>query len=178
MGIIAPARSFILEEEVRYRASVNESVETKKGANVNHLQYFKFEPRKFILNGNYTGQTQTGLDGIYPLPTDCEIALIAMSNVQAGASGTTELDVKVQSSSGGSRTSIFSTTPKITSAAPDFAYLMHYPDGLLSDVGGTGLVLPVLSTSTFTKGQALSVDILDTMTNAKNISLEIYLRTV
>lgn len=117
---------------------------------------------QFNANGPY--RTGTFVDGISaPFRSNSTIVAIWIYNLNPGASGTTEFDIKV-GTSGGSFTSILSTTGKITSAA---AANVWTDSG--SVVGAqTGITKPVISSASVTAGQSLRFDILTTMVGASN----------
>lgn len=112
------------------------------------------------LNGPYPGLTYplTNIDAIFFAPFNLTILSVWIYNGTAGASGTTEFDLKV-ASSGGSFTSILSTTGKITSAA---AANIWTDSG--SIIGSqTGVTKPIITTTSMTAGQALRWDLIQGM---------------
>jgi hypothetical protein len=72
------------------------------------------------LNGLYGGSAAyNGVDGLWVAPSNCQIMNVFMYQEIGGLAGTTELDLKVKPFLSGSFTSIFLTTPKVTSLAAD-----------------------------------------------------------
>lgn len=115
------------------------------------------------VNGKYSALTfpATEIDSIFIAPYNITITQVWIYNGAVGASGTTEFDLKV-ASSGGSFTSILSTTGKITSAAAN---------GVWTDSGSiigaqTGVTKPVLSTTAISAGQAIRFDLIQSMTGS------------
>lgn len=176
MADITEERKYIQEEETAYRAAVAESTMNRVGAAINFINKRQYDTKAFFLNGYYAKVTapQTAADGFYIFPFDVEVFDAAIFNVVAGSSGTTELDVKVATASGGSFSSIFSTTPKIASSAGANAWVK---------VGGsgTGLTAPVLSGGTglfnINAGSAIRVDKMAVQSGTpENCGIIIYFR--
>ena len=88
---------------------------------------------------------------------DAEIIDAWMFVQKSGSGGTTEIDIRHATTPGGGFSSIFSTTPKITSAAGDNIWI-HVG----SAVGGT--TAPVISTTNVNAGDAISCDLLQAQT--------------
>ena len=114
------------------------------------------------LNGTYPKLSfpLNNIDAIFFAPYNITITSVWIYSGTAGASGTTEFDLKV-ASSGGSFSSILSTTGKITSAAAS---------GVWTDSGSiigaqTGVTKPILSTTAISAGQAIRWDLLQSMAN-------------
>lgn len=112
------------------------------------------------LNGPYGTITypQTEVDGYCFFNFNATILAIWIYNATAGTSGTTEFDLKL-GSSGGSFSSILSTTGKITSAAAS---------GVWTDSGSvvgsqTGVTKPVMTSANVNAGQALRFDVIQSM---------------
>lgn len=176
MTDISPARSNIQIEEVRYRAAVSEGTFTRIGSSINHINTFQYDTKSFFLNGDYAisvaiGST-IGVDGLYVIPFNCEVFQVAMFNLVAGSSGTTTLDVKRATASGGAFTTIFSTTPKIQSTAGNNAYIR-------TGGAGVGLTAPILTTTPFqlSAGHALRLDIIGVQGGTpQNCGLILYMR--
>lgn len=186
---LTAARRLIQEEETRYRAAVSEAVAQKMGQTMNFISKRQYDVKDFRLNGPYdiVAAPQFAVDGIYVFPFDVEIINLTIYNFVPGSSGTTELDLKRATSSGGSWSSIFSVTPKITSAAtdPDGAYGLSYDivDGTLGqtwnlNTPGTGVTMGQLTSAPFNvdKGDAIRVDKITHMTGAQNCGLLVYFR--
>lgn len=117
----------------------------------------------YELNGSYAALTYplTNIDAIFFAPYNLTITSVWIYNGDAGTGGTTEFDLKV-ASSGGSFTSILSTTGQITSAASSTIW---------TDSGSiigtqTGVTKPVLSTTAITAGQAIRFDLIQSMSGS------------
>jgi hypothetical protein len=144
---LAAERAMIQEEETRFKAAVSEAVMQKFGKLGNFINTRQYDTKAFFLNGRYGQSTVPlhGIDGAYIFPFDATIFNVYIFNLVAGSSGTTELDVKRVTASGGAGSTIFSTTPKIAATAGANAYV---------GVGGSGvgLTAPIFtgaSTTTF-----------------------------
>lgn len=189
MSSIPPKRLDIQQEESRFRFAVSESIAFKLGSSINFVNHRQFDQKEFFLNGPY-GEVASppvlGLDGLYVFPFDAEIINIATFNLVNGSSGTTELDVKLATTSGGAFTSMFATTPKIDSSAGDNAFFLAY---IIADIptGQSWTPNPSLPTGTsggiltsvpfpVSAGNAIRVDLLDRMPGAENCGLIIHHR--
>lgn len=128
MTIVTPERKLIQIEEVQYRASVSEAVANKIAATVNLISNRQFSTIDFKINGNYNFVTgpQNDVDGYYVFPWDLDIVNFAIYHSTPGSGGTTEMDVKIASTSGGSFSSIFSVTPKIAASAGSNVFALGY----------------------------------------------------
>lgn len=173
MAELTPVKKFIQEAEVKYKAAISEVTGRKLGQMLNFLGRRLHEAKKFQLDGPYAiiDSPQLGVDGLIPFEFDAEIFNVWIYNLVPGSSGTTELDIKLLTGSGDTGTTIFTTTPKITSAASANAYI---------GVGGTvtGCVAPVLTSFPFNinAGQALLCDKVQAMPDAENCGLIIHYR--
>ena len=174
MAELPQVKKNIFEEETRFRSAVSEAVAEKLGRSINFINYRQFDERGFYLNGDYSRlgtYPQIAAAGFIIFPFDVEIFDVAMSSVVTGSSGTTELDVLLATAPGGSFTSIFTTTPKITSAASNNTWVR---------VGQTvtGCTAPVLTSLPFpvNANSAIRLDLISAMTAAENASLIVYFR--
>jgi hypothetical protein len=155
MTALTDARHLIQEEETRYRAAVSEATMSRMGQTMNFINNRQHSEKQFFLNGRYNVVPTPNLavDGLAIFEFNAEIIGVWMFNMFKGTSGTTELDLKWTNQSGGTFASIFSTTPKISSTAPDFAYV-----GI--GTSGTGLTPPALIKTQFNAGDALRLDLM------------------
>lgn len=173
MTAIAEVKKDIQVEEVSFEAAVGEATFNKIGGSINFINNRQYDTKKFFLNGPYSiGAGDLGVDGLYIFPYNVEIFDVGIFNLVSGSSGTTELDIKRATSSGGAFTSIFSTTPKIASTSGNNAF------ALSGDTPPTGFTLPVLTSSPFNvdAGDALRLDLISAMTAAENCGLTLYFR--
>lgn len=140
-NIPAVDEGLIQEEETVFKAAVSEYAARRVGSNLNFIRTYSHVPSQFKINGRYnTGITLARIDGFIYFEFNAEIIDIVVLNGTAGSGSTTELNVYRYVTSGGSGTSIFSTTPKITSAAGDNVKIQ-----IGSSV--TGTTAPVLTSS-------------------------------
>lgn len=154
MADISALRRNIQIEETRFRYAVSESMAQKLGGSINFINTRQHSEKQFFINGPYNILgAQTAVDGLTFFQYDAEIIDVWMFVEYNGSSGTTELDLKRATSSGGSFSSIFSTTPKITSAAGNFAYV-H------AGISVSGTTAPVLSLIHVNAGDAIRCDLL------------------
>lgn len=192
MGGVAPARRITKEEETRYKAAVSESVAQKLAGSANFINLRQFDIHAFKLNGPYfsVAPPSYAADGVYLFPFDAEIINIGLFCQTPGTSGTTEVDVLKASTSSGAFTSIFSTTPKLTSAASANAFFLSYDitDALTTSphyqawaahtppTGGTAAVLNGGAPYNVSAGDCLRLDILQAATGAENFELIVFHR--
>lgn len=188
MADIAVERKMIQEEEVANRAAVSESLLYRTGAAINFINKRQYDTRKICLDGSYWVVTvpQTGVEALEPFPFDIEVFNIAMYNMIAGSGGTTELDVQVTSSSGGSFSSIFTITPKIASTAGNNNYFLMKDASGSFNVAGTGQTIPTWSASYISgttghlnidAGSALRVDLVQKQSGTpENCGIILYFR--
>jgi len=124
------------------------------------------------LNGNYGSLAYplNNIDSIFLVPYNIKILSVWIYSGTAGSAGTTEFDLKVATTSGGSFTSILSTTGKITSAAGSTVWT---DSG--SVVGSqTGITKPVLSTTAISAGSAIRWDLIQAMTGPSDARIKIF----
>jgi hypothetical protein len=179
MADISEQRINIQAEETAYRAANSESTFTRVGAAVNFINKRQYDSKQFFLNGKYYGQgaPQTDLDGAHMMLFDAEIVGVMMFNLVAGSSGTTTIDIKRRTASGGAGTSIFSVLPSITSAAGNHAFVARrlIPANVLLE-NPAGTTAPVLSTTNLDAGDLLTIDLTAVQTGGENCGLIIYYR--
>lgn len=175
-SLIADAKNFINTLEVKYTAGVSEATWRKISGMINFLGHRSHQEKNFQINGNYGG-----LQGLYPINAidglaffefDAEIFNVWVFNIKNGTSGTTELDLKIKPKASGVFTSIFSTTPKITSAAPADKFF---------EIGdtGIGITAPVLvggGIYNVNKGDAIRLDLIQAMPAAEHCGVVIHYR--
>lgn len=172
MALVSDLKKFIDQLEIKYRAGVSESTFTKIAGMINFLGHRMHSEKMFFLNGPYPSfGLQNGVDGLAVFEFDAEIFNVWMFNLVAGSAGTTELDIKLKPFSSGSFTSIFSTTPKITSAAAANTWI---------GVGDTviGATAPVLTSSPLLVNakDAIRLDKITSMTGAENAGIIVHYR--
>lgn len=172
MGLLSAVRRMIYEEQTKYKAGISESVAQYIGSSINFINLYQHSEKQFFLNGPYGSVgAQTFVDGLVIFNFNAEIFNVYMFNAVAGTSGTTELDLKIATTPGGSFTSIFTTTPKITSTAVAGAYI-----GVGNTVSGCTAPVLAASAATITAGTALRCDKIQSMLNAENTGLVVHYR--
>jgi len=159
MTDISPERKMIQQEETKPQAAVTESVMSRVGAGINFINVRHLYIKEFCLNGKYNIiNPNLSLDGFLTYPFAFEIIDVVVKIGELnGSGGTTELDLKWKPFSSGTYQSIFSTTPKWTSAAvPDSAVKLG--------TSVTGFTTPVLSKTTFDAYDLIKLDQLQAQT--------------
>lgn len=146
MAILPDDQQNIYSEETKFRAAVSEATMQKVGSAINFINNKYLLQKMFYLNGRYekaNGLPFLGVDGMDGYPYNIEVVDVMFFNNTALTSGTLELNIQYATSSGGAFTSIFTTTPKLTSAASNFAYVYAS-----SPSTPTGMTKPVLTGTT------------------------------
>lgn len=175
MAMIPALRKLIDQLEVKYRSSVSESTWAKIGGSLNFIMLTNHQEKQFFLNGPYgeMGTPNFKLDGLTVFQYDAQIFNVYMFNLVGGSAGTTELDIKIKPQASGSFTSIFSTTPKITSAAGDNKWV-----GVGDVIANT--TAPVLSSGglplSVNAGDGLVLDLLQAQTGGQNCGALVHYR--
>lgn len=172
--LVPDLKKYITQPEVKDSAGVTQSTWRKISGMINFIGHRNHQEKCFFINGRYddAGYPLNGVDGKAFFEFDAEIINVWVFNDTAGTSGTTELDIKIKPKGSGSFTSIFSTTPKITSAAPSSTWF---------EIGdaATGIVAPVLNGANpypVNRGDAIRLDLISAMANAKNAGVVIHYR--
>lgn len=133
----------IQEQETQFKAGVSEYTSRRMGANLNwikdkQIHHFEFKINELL--SSFAGKS--GVDGLFVFPFPGYIVDVVMYGNSAGSSGTTEFNLLYSTFPAGSFTSIFSTTPKITTSAAAYSSV-----GLGDSV--TGCTAPVLTTNPY-----------------------------
>lgn len=179
MADLSEERINIQTEETRFRAAVSEAVAQRIGKAINFINKRQYQAKTFQINGMYGGASvpNLGIDGAWAMFNNSEIVGLLMYNLTAGASGTTTLDLKKITSSGGAATSIFSTKPSLEYTSGDSAFLLY--DFLNSTAleNPTGATLPILNSVNLDAGDLLRVDLIAAQAaSAANCGLVLYYR--
>lgn len=124
-----------------------------------------YKSHSFKANGRY--RTGNSVDEVILFPFSATIIAVWIYNGTTGTSGTTEFDLKVATTSGGSYSSILSTTGKVTSTAASNTWT----DSNAIVSGQTGITKPIVSTTAITAGSAIRFDILQTMPGASDCEM-------
>jgi len=176
MTDITASRNIIQNEETRYRAAVSESTLTRVGASLNHVMFKQHDKHTFNFNGPYSVALGVGNDGMYIFNVDMEITYISMSNIVKGTSGVTSLDIHWLSGGGTDNGSIFSTKPSMDVTTPNNAYFLRDVVNSTTIATAAGVTIPTFTKTTFSAGDAIRCDLDTVMTNAQNLSLNLYFR--
>lgn len=174
MAVLADIKKYIFEQEVNRNAGVNQSTWRKIGGMINFLGHRTHEVKRFTVNGSY-GQLAVYpfnfVDGAHVFEFDSEIFNIWTYHVQAGTSGTTELDLKLAPEGSSVWTSILTTTAKILPAAAS---------GVRFKIGDTqvGTVSPVLTALPLNvnAGDSLRMDLVQAMVDPNQTGMIIHFR--
>lgn len=156
---IPPVRRNIFVEGARFLSAVSEELIQRLGSSINFINNFQHSEKQFFINGNTSviALPYSAIDGQTFFQYDAEIIDVWMFVQFAGSGGTTELDIKRATSSGGAFSSIFTTTPKIQSAAGNFAYI-HVGSAIPNTTA------PVLALTDVDAGDTLRCDIITSQT--------------
>lgn len=173
---VTPSREILRAGDVAYKRAVSEAILARVAAQNNFINYYQTDYAAFFLNGNYSNvTTMFGIDGAYTGFYNFEIVGVTIFNAIAGTSGTTNLDVHWINQAGVNQGSIFSVTPKISSAASNGTRgFRNLQTG--NDYTMTGVTLPTLSKTQFLEGETLYLVINSVMANAQNAALTLNLR--
>lgn len=174
--LVPDLRKFIVGLEVKNAASVSEATWRKIAGMINFLGHRSHQEKNFMVNGNY-GSLQglypiNAIDGLAFFEFDAEIFNVWVFGIVAGASGITELDLKIKPKASGSFTSIFSTTPKIAPSAGNDVFFE------VGDVA-TGITAPVLNGGVpynVNRGDAIRLDLISAMVEAEHCGVVIHYR--
>lgn len=185
---VNPLRKLIFIPGARFRSAVSEELIQRLAALNNFNALYQVDTREYFLNGSYNivATPQTAVDGLYIFEQDYEIVNVSYFHNVAGSGGTTELDVKISTGVGNPFNSIFTTTPKFTSAAVANTFALAY-DRTTPVTGEvwtpsapvTGVTHGVLTATPIavTKGSAMRVDVLQAMTgDPRNTGITIFVR--
>ena len=177
MSDLASSRTIIQTEAVSFGAAASESTITAIAASTNFNSEFQGRDPQWKLNGPYQSKTAGFVvDGSWIAPHDCKIYYFSMSNLSAGSSGTTEVDI-LRHTASGSGTTIFSTRPAITSAAGNNAFMAkRYADTVVTDENPTGTTLPVFVSLDLNRGDMLTCQIVSVQTGGSNFTLTLNVR--
>lgn len=178
MSDITPAKKLITNEEVDAYAAVSNATGNRLGGCLNFHNYYQFTTLQWNLNGKYGRATggQQGVDGAVPVFWDCEIVGFFMFNSIEGTSGTTEINIRRFTSSGGSGSTIFVVRPSITSASGSNAYLSAYYDPIVTLENPSGTVMPVFTSRQLNRGDALVLDFTSRQAAAESLTVTLALR--
>lgn len=173
---ITPSRNDIFIEGAQFRSAISEDLVQRVGSSINFINAYQHSEKQFFLNGPYSAVAvpQIGSDGLVVFEFDAYIIDAWMFNMTAGSSGTTEIDLKIATTSGGAFTSIFSTTPKIAYTAGNNSWVGAPTGGGYSPPFGT--TSPVFSTRNISAYTAMRVDLIQAQTDGQNCGIIVHYR--
>lgn len=184
MADLADERINIQQDEVKYRAAVSEVLLTRVGSAINFINNKQYKHFEFgFLKAVGTAANPTYAKFSPPLvisdfeafPTNSEIVGIEVEHDVTGSSGTSELDIEWSTQNSGTWSTIFSTTPKVASTAPNDAQFDTFGNASTP----TGCTVPVLSKSTFNAGDRIRCKCLSLMAGTPNgFKLTIFYRPI
>jgi hypothetical protein len=175
MANITPARRNVQIEEVQYKSAVSEATFSKLGGSINFINTYQYYQLYFGMGGNYGTSSLVPGNGIGSLEVfdqNAELVNVWVYSGTAGTSGTTTLDLKFAPVNSSTYTSIFSTTPSVTSAAASGVFFDANSIATLP----TGCTKPVLSKTLFNAGDKIRCDISSIMAAASNFIVIIHWR--
>lgn len=189
MADVLPIRQTIPIPGSQYLSAVSENlVQSVAGLN-NFLAYFQHSEKQFFLNGGYSlvAAPQTGVDGLAVFEFNAQIIDVWMFNMTAGTSGTTTLDCLVATSSGGTFSSIFTTTPSISYQAGNNVWVGAVNPTLIGNqyspspsyaapANTTQPVLNATITNSIAAWSAIRVDMLAAQAGGQNCGLLVHYR--
>lgn len=175
---IAPVRRQALLGDIETNRPVSEGVLRDFAAESNFINLYQTDIKEFKLNGSYSVATGiTFFDGLASFFYNSEIVGLFFYNGVSGASGITEFDLIWKNTSGVDQGSIFSVTPKISSAAANEAVgFSNLTTG--TTVSPTGVTLPTFSKTTFNEGESVYLKLNDSMVAAQNCGLTIFYKPI
>lgn len=165
-------RLIVQTEQLQTRGPVSESLVQTMGGSINKVLKQQVESIIFAANGAYKGGLgRNRFDGFYRFRFNATIINVQIFNGDPGLSGTTEVDILKFTSPGGVGASIFSTTPKVNSAAAANVWAR------IGEVV-TGVTAPVLTSSpnglSVNAGDVLQAKFLQVMDgNPKDLQIQV-----
>ena len=179
MADLSEQRLDIQVEETRFNAAVSEAVAQRLGKSINFINKRQYQAKTFQINGPYGGVSVPvlGIDGAWGMFNNSEIVGLLMYNLVGGASGTLEIDLKKVDQSGGTPVSIFSTTPKLTSASGNNAFLFYDFQNSVAIENPSGATQPVLTSVNLDVGDLIRCDLISVQASpAANCGIVLYYR--
>lgn len=171
MSDYAESYNIIQAEQVVTRRPTSESLFQPFAGSVNLMLKNGVYMTRFKLNGSYKGGTTLArFDGFERLYKNVQIIAAAIFNGSPGTSGTTEVDIKRFTASGGVGTSIFSVTPKVASTAPANSWAA-------TGESVSGVTAPVLTSTplNLNAGDTLQANLVSSMAgNPRDLQVEVY----
>lgn len=171
---ITPARNNIQVEEASYKAAVSEAVGSKIGGAINFINSYQNKQFFMGLVGPFSGlttpYTDVGTQEVFERAS--EIVNVFIRFGDSGTSGTNEFDIEWAADNSGTWASIFSTTPKVTSAATDNGVF----DANAVSTLPSNCTAPVLSKTTFAAGDKIRCNVTSISSGASDFVIVIHYR--
>lgn len=190
MADVTPLRQNIPLPGSQALGAVSENLIQSLAGTMNFINYFQHGKKEFPLNGPYSGAAlpQTGVDGLQVFEFKSQILDVWMYNLVAGTSGTTELDVLVASAPGGTFSSIFTTTPKISWQAGNNVWVgvpnaslvgqQYTPPAYSAPANTTPPVLNAAVTNSIAAWSAIRADLKQAQAGGQNCGIIIHFRPI
>jgi hypothetical protein len=176
--LVTPSREVLRIGDVAYGRAASEAIMSRFAATNNFIGKFQTDIKEFKLNGSYLVATDIDfLDGVASFFYNSEIVGVFFYNGEQGTSGTTEFDLRWINTSGVDQGSIFSVTPKISSAALQNAIGFRNLETSV-DVAPSGVTLPTFSKTSFLQGESVYFRLASAMPEAQNCGLTIFYRPI
>ena len=177
MTDVAEARQILHVEDVKHKRSLSENFAFKLASTMNFISKRQNDKHSWHLNGSYRlGVGSTGPDGIFPCLFNMAITGFAYYNGKTGTTGTTTIDVHHISASGIDNGSIFSTLPSVDTNAANDTTTIYDVLNSTTIAKPTGHTLGVMSTTEFSAGDVLRLDLDSAMSGANNFQFIIFFR--
>ena len=125
MADVTPQRNNIPQAGAQFLSAVSENLVQAVAGETNFINYYQLDEKRFVANGNYSTAVLPflGFDGMSPFEFKSQIVDAWLVICGAGSSGTTEVDIKLATTPGGTFTSIFTQTPTITWQAGSYTWV-------------------------------------------------------
>tara|TARA_R110002020_G_scaffold89116_1_gene218095 strand:- start:56 stop:583 length:528 start_codon:yes stop_codon:yes gene_type:complete len=173
MTDITGARKNLQIQELQTESGVSEATFQKLGSSVNFVNNFQNKAFEYKFMGPFRA-ISGGEDGVRSLIFNAEIVGLSGYIRQSGTSGTTSIDIHSITGSTDNGT-VLSTPLSITSSTADG--IVFFTELLTpNSSGGTGITLPVFSTTDFSAGQGFRVDLTGNASDALDLTLTIHYR--
>lgn len=193
MADISPVRQTIPLPSAQFLSAVSENLAQSIGGLDNFLAYFAYDTKRFRFNGHYSSAAmpQQFVDGMEVFEFNATILDVWLTVEDAGTAGTTQCDVLINTDyanpSGGTWTSIFTTTPQISYLAGSNVWVGGVTPSIVGNaytpspsyaapVNTTPPVLNQSLTTLVPAWTAIRCDILQSQTGAKNAGLLVHFR--
>lgn len=171
------SRKILQSQELVFGAAASENTVKKFGGGVNFNLEFQGRDPQWKLNGPYQSKTAGFVvDGSWIAPTDCSIYYFSMSNLTAGASGITEIDI-LRHATSGAGTTIFTTKPSLSYSVGNNGFMAaKFGDVPLIDENPTGSILPVFISLDLDRGDMLTMQLSTVQVGASNLTVTLNVR--